>query len=493
MMREKLKNRELSIGNLFWSVCFKWKQIIIIGLVCAVLAGGVSYFIDAKSIKSQMKEGDNSVIPENFGLGKDLSETVNLYLRYYAIYKEQEYYNDNSPFMQLNANGFYKGEVIFYVNNHYEVEYPLIDKNDTTYSIVSAYQSLLTSKEFTKEVARAMDIQEEDYAFASDLIDSSNRLSNANSVTKDFGKGVFIICVYAKSEEKCERFREIIANTIEGNKDHIESQYGAHDLLQVSNNGFYTSDPYILQLQRDQIDRMKDYYSRMSDLEKQFSEAEKMYVQAYKKQQYTGEEQSSDITENSRESAITPTVNKKMVAIVFIGAMFVTCVCFALAYILNTCVRVEDRPEETFGIAMIGMVLGNYKSMRGIDGFVQRNLYRKLHLCEKDVALDLLKTNIKVLAKKKGIRRLYVNGAACSDKERHLFDDIAEQLKKSDIIMEYGNSILLDAEAFEKSSLADAIIVAVCPGKTSYYELAEILDLCTEQKTSIMGLVMINA
>lgn len=495
MMKEKLKNRELSIGNLFWFVCLKWRQIIIIGLICAVIAGGISYYGDAKSIKSQKEEGDRPLDPRDFGLGNDLTEPVELYLRYYGIYKKQQYYNDNSPFMQLNANGFYKGEVVFCVDNHYEVEYPLIDKKDTTYGIVSAYQSLFTSEEFAKKIARAMDIQEEDYAFALDLIDLSNRLSNVNSVSEDLEKGIFNICIYARDKEECRRLQEIIVTTIENGKEQIESQNGAHDLVQVSNNCVYTTDSYVLVLQKDQLDRMKDYYSRMLDLEKQFSEGERNYVRAYKQQQIggDGDKLNADMAENNEDGAILPTINKKLIVIVFVGAMFAVCVIYALAYILNTNVRVEDRPEETFGVAMIGMVLNNYKTRGGIDGFVQKNLYRKLHLCEKEVAMELLQTNIKVLARKRGISSIYVNGAICSDEERTLFDNIAEQLKKCDITVEYGNSILIDAEAFEKGSSADAIIVTVCPGKTSYYELAEILDMCTEQKTSVMGLVMIEA
>ncbi len=498
MMKEKLQDRELSIMNLFWAVCLKWKLMIVVGFVFALLAGAFSYYKSALIIKAEREAELHPVKLEDLGLEDELTEATEVYLEYLDKYKAQMHYNETSPFMQLDSNGFYKGEVSYSINTHYKIEYPVISERDETPIIAGAYQAILISDDFRMEAAKIMGYDEEKSAYCMDLIDASNRLGSNNSMGKDISKGIYTVSVYADNEERCEKLLGLVVETIEAAKNQIAKDYGAHDMDLIAKNCYYTADPYLLSLQREQLDRLRDYYSRMVEIERQFTDEETQYMEVYKKElndeiaKEHGRAETGASGDHKGSFGKLPTFSKKLIIVGFIGGVFLIAALYALGYIMSRKVRIEDQPAETFGVNMLGTVITKRKKTIGLDKLFVDNLYRKVHLFEKEDAVNMAAANIRVMAERCGTKKVFAIGAASNETEEKLCGELAAELKKSGIDMEYGKSIIYDARALQRAAEVGTAVVICAPGVSTYDEIAETLDRCINQKSNVLGILVVS-
>lgn len=137
--------REINLVDLFWEVCLQWRRILLFAQIFMVLVGGYSYFRSRSSSPADSGTPDSTAStvlseptvpsePETIGqqdikLFEESMEKVNRYFEYAKLRDAQKDYNMHSPLMQLDAAGFYLDKITYYVDNFFEVEYPLVNKN----------------------------------------------------------------------------------------------------------------------------------------------------------------------------------------------------------------------------------------------------------------------------------------------------------------------------------------------------------------------------
>ena len=500
-MKERLQDREISIINLFWAVCLKWRSIIAVGLICALLAGGYSYFKSAKAAATSREALQNPITTEELAETTELSPAGKVYLEYLKQYEEQHQYNTESILMNLNPSRFYKGEISYAIDNHFEVEYPLINKTNPVDNITSAYIGVLNNGELLEEAAKILKLVEDKAGYAGEVIDTKNRFGNVNSVGTLVQQGVISVSVYGRDKEECEKLLDLVQSNIEEAKSKIASDFESHDLIMTEKNVFIASDNYLLQVQRDQLDRLRDFSDRIAAVEKTLTEDDRSYAEAYKieiKDEIL-EKDSNDVADESDEAVLKESedaphagISKKLVVAGFVGGMFMMFVLYALLYILGNKLRLEDEVDELFGLSSIGIITSEKRKTKGLDGFLTGRLLRGKRLFERDEALGMAVANIAVMARKSDVNKVYLVGAAYDEKEKDICDKLQKSLKKSNIDLQSGRCILYDAASLEQAAEIGSVVVAARAGVSSLNELAEEMDLCISQKTKILGILVID-
>ncbi len=491
MVKERLEDMEISIQNMIWSVCMKWKSIIVVGILFAVLMGGVSYYRSWRQIEQQRKEMESPQKSEDIILSEDLSENVKVYIEYLEKFERQMKYNTHSALTRIDPNGFYKGEISYLINAHYEVEYPLIEKHDPTQDITVGYQAVASKKEVIDRIAQIAGLEDEDAAYATEMIDVNNRYGAMNGIKTDLLNGVLSFGVYADNEKTCQLILECLEDAIVNEQSEITKKYGRHELVLNASNVFFTTDSMMLSYQRELQDRMRDYTTRMGELEKNLKDDEKKYIEAYKKEMSLAE--SEDVEKkNTTEALVSKArISKKWVAAGMAVGMALMLGAYALFYIIGGKMRVEDDVEDIFGFNVLGTVIEEQKKYHGIDALFAKALYRGVHLFEKEDAMEMALANIRVFARKMNVERVYVVGATSNEKEKKFCEDLAGKLKKNGIEITYGRNILYDASSLEEAAKIGCVIVICAPEVSTYEEVARELDQCIQQKTDVMGLMVV--
>ena len=90
MKQYNLEDMEINIKDWFCTVCLKWRSIIVMMLLFAILAGGYSY------IKPQLEKAESG--NESIEISSDVIRLKN----YYDLQKSQQQYMQESPLMQMD-------------------------------------------------------------------------------------------------------------------------------------------------------------------------------------------------------------------------------------------------------------------------------------------------------------------------------------------------------------------------------------------------------
>ncbi len=498
-MKERLEDRDINIMHLFWATCLKWRSIIAAGIICALLAGGFSYYKNAKAVAAAREAEENPVTTQDLEETTELSAAGKVYLEYLKQYEEQHYYNTHSLLMNLNPNSFYKGEISYYIENHYAVEYPVIEKENNVNGIAAAYRGALNSDEVLEKVAEALDLGDCDRAYAAESIDTKNKYGASNIISTNIEQGLLTVSVYDNDQERCNKLLELVSDSIENAKGEVSKAYGEHDLVLAEKNCFLASDNTLLLLQRDQLDRLRDFSDRISLLEKSLTGEDLSYVSAYKnerKRETARGEESDELRDkaNSKSLADTykATISKKLVVLGFVGGSLLLFVLYALLYILSDRLRLEDDIDKLFGLSSIGIITSEEKKNKGIDGLLTCLLLRGKRLFGRREALEMAAANIAVMSRKSDSQKVYLVGAAYDEKEMEICSSLQESLKKNGVELGGGRCILYDAGSLEKAAEAGAVVVFARAGISPITELAEEMDLLISQKTRILGILVID-
>ena len=171
-MKKDIEERVINIIAMFRYVCLRWRSILVWAVILAILAGGLSYVKNANAIETESAHAANISLEElEAGLEPESKGKVNAYIDYLEMYDKQLKYNQLAPRMQLDSNGYYRSVLSYYVDNHYTVEYPLVDKVNNINAILEAYTAQVNGLDFVDKFKGSLDVNEELYPYIQELIE----------------------------------------------------------------------------------------------------------------------------------------------------------------------------------------------------------------------------------------------------------------------------------------------------------------------------------
>lgn len=467
--------REINLWDMFWAVCLKWRSICVCAVILSILVSATSYYMGAKEVE---RSADALTIGERMTLEE--KRAVDYYLQYVNMYEEQLYYNENAPIMNLDANNLYRGEIDYYIDNHYEVEYPQIEKTNNIVALVNAYKSAVDSEEFAEIIGEKLSL-EGDNAYGMELVSFDVQKAK---------EGVLTFVVYAREEETCTALKEIVKKMVDEKKNELVAQFGEHDIILSQDTQQVTSDADILNHQKTNIDRLQSYITVMTNMKIPFTKDQLLYAELSTKEI---QEDKGAITDGTLIQKNT--VSVKIFVVGFLGGAFLAFVVWLLAYVLSNKLRVEEDFEYVYGQKLLGNVPMDDKKRRKCfavvdDFFVKMRHFNKRYFKQEE-ALDMVEANIRIAMQKNNSKKLMLTGSFCEGEMEDVFVEIEKRLRKHGIEIICASSVLYNAEALEILAGVENVVLIEKAEESLQGEVQREIEVCDQQNVNLVGCVVV--
>lgn len=468
--------REINLIDLFWEILSKWRVIIFSIVLFAIILGGLG------SIKnySRMAQSQKVLKTDDIELDQDAYEKVEVFLEYRELLYNQQEYNKKSPLMQLSTSGFYYGTANYYVDNYYQVEYPIISKKDNVGSIIENYKTSLISSEFC---ARLAEISGLEPSYCSEML----KLNDGNE------NSCFQVAVYADNEEECMKILEEVEKTISNAKSGVEENFGEHKVILTSSECIYTSDENIRTMQVNNVNDTNNMINNIATLKKALTEEELLYIEAYDREIKISKEEVK--TQMDTSTSLMSIINIKYIVLGggFGAAVIVIYIIFI--YLISNRVRITDDFESCINIKLLGKVRVETESKEGrkIFGFADKKInkirYNKKFIKETQI-FNLTVANIKNMAQKFGLSQIYLTSSLNEFEQQEVVKALTLELKIFNIEIVAGDSILLNAVALEEAAKIGCVILIEKAGESRYQDIENAAGICACKEIELLGVVL---
>lgn len=475
--------KEIDLIDLFWTVCMNWRRILAITMIFVVLSGIISA---VRGIKVNRSIEDAKI--EDIELPEIARTNIKRYFEYLEIYEAQLAFVNNAPLMQLDSQGFYVGKVTYYVDNHFEVEYPLYDSVNNVSIMIEAYQAGLRSREFIDHLAEITGGTEENSIYLVQLVDGNNQYGNIVTDIRDT-TGVMTISVYGADEASCTKILTLVKETIEASYDMVVEQLGEHDITLLQEVCNYVADNQLLVYQKDNLDKLANYKDSITRVRDSLAEDELIYVELYEGILLDDE----DI--NPGTSVISFSFSFKIVILGFLLGFVFACFYEAMCYIFDKKLRINEDVESLYGVKLFGYVnVENEKKRKFafIDQLIIKLRYFGKRQFSEEEAILMAAAGIKISAKKADTAKIFVTGADSDLRRGKVVAKLLKELKSEGIEVIDGKPILYDAEALEYSAEVGYVVLVETAGVSMYGEVAKELETCSYQGIKVLGMVMVG-
>lgn len=486
-MKYNAQDRKLNLFDMIFAVVLKWRSIVLMAVILAVLAAGYSYY-------SSTKQGEaiNNASNETIDLSESDELMISRYAEYYDLYLSQKKYCEESPYMTLDANNHYEGRVQYYV----QMEEGGTEAEQN--AIVTAYEQLLSSEDFYQKVEDIIG-NKVSRSYYGEVIDCSKELEklvfgNDSYEQTEFVDGMVVISVRQAEEEVCRALLDIIVKEIRSGELSVGKQIKKHSLIEMSQTVCVKSDNVLLTLQKLYQEKLATYNAQLATLENQLTEVEV----AYAKTLIDGQDSQIQEKESESQPAVMnykPSVNKKMTVLGFLGGGFLGVVLYAFLYLISSCLRINDNFFESQGIRVLGYLSDEKKKGKGLFSFIDRYIlrlrYRMIPTERYEDTISLIVANIAIMCKKADKHSVTITRSGCCENEKKVLDKISEGLEKKGISSTKGNSIACDLQSLEDASQSGLVVLVETVNKTTCYEAQTEIEASRENGMKVLGVVML--
>lgn len=500
--------REINIKDLFFKILLKWRSILVCMLVFAILAGGFSYIRSSNDIKknqalldeklqSQSEQGKRETAKKREEAAADeLSATEIINVRHVAgvvteyqqMYDIQKKYNDDSVYMKLDATEVHTVTLQYYVDNYFQIEYPIIGASNDISAIVRAYQSKLKCVELYQEMAARYGAEDIEPSYFNEV--TSIDISGA-------GNGIFEVTMYGYNEEVVRSMAECVKEAVEAVKGEISTGLSEYDISLTNESYLIRSDAGILANQQNNIQRLNTLNESIVKLESALSENELVYLMTLLDSQAVKVDEEEETEDSLSEDEIAVTVASVDVRYILLGfllgAMLVSAF-VGIQYILNNKLKTEEEIEDYFRIQKLGLLAEDEElDVRNpIDRWIINWRDRGKRRFSVEESLQIIQAGVRVTAQKHELHHIFITGCDITEMEIEIISKIKELLSDTGLDIRHGNNAIYHPEALMELADADGVVLIERTGESTYDEIKKEIELCCMHKTMVIGAVVVK-
>ena len=477
-------NREINILDMVYYIVSKWKSVCLAAIIFMLLAAAYSYATSGKAIESQQALENNPI---------ELSDTelsnVQAYASYVNNYENLQNYQKESPWMNMDADSYYEADIQYFI----KLKNNTLNETETgsmINAIVVAYMDVLSSEELNEKLQGIFgdSVKAE---FYDEIIDCENVLKKkaySSNLMVGTSTGVSAV-VRLQSAEQVESVVKIIDEAFSKAKNKISSDIYSHELILLDNQIIEKNADDIYMYQKTINASIKDITTRIDEIEKTLTVQQKAYYQ----QNYVEAEAVTEPQEVQDETVAVPkpTVNKKLAVVGFILGFMLLCGIYAVVYLLNAKLMVEDDFERIYGQKLICRVAPDIKDVKMffLDKILLKIRRAGLLTFNNTDALPMIVTNIKIACKKNNVSKVVLSSNKIKDQD--FLGEISKALKDAGVDAVVGNSVLYDYQTLEKAAEDAMIILFEQAGCSEYLAVQQEIEICKHNGISMIGAVVI--
>lgn len=358
--------KTISLIDLCIYLLCKWKLMVIVAVVLAVIAGGVTYVSSSKAAEDSVKALSLEKIEASFATEDALIAAQNKIAKieeYKQNVEEIDYYLKNSVKIKLNPNRFYEGIASYVVSAGSEKE---------ILETVAILKNAIFSEDTFEKMAEDL-TETKDIALLKEVvgIETEYLTTGAEVVVK--------VCHYA--QEECQKMLDILPETL-ANVKLIDAQ--------VKTKSDYT----LMNFSGDMLNARNTAYDTMKSLENGMSELEITYYEMLKNP--------NEVKESVQKSEASVDLKTVIIA-AFLGA-FCVAGFYGVFYLFSGYVHTKEELESWVDMPVLDAEENLEMNATILAGIAAENNVSKLYLTSSlEEANEALMNNLQVVLIAKNI------------------------------------------------------------------------------------------
>lgn len=474
----------------------KWKFLLVCMLIGAILADGAGAVMSVKKVKeakaqlaqqqTEKDEKEKLITLKEYMSGltdREISEVQTAFSSYKSY--QQEYVNglaycQNSIRMQLDPTKIPTLRLGYVIDNHYEAVYPVIEKRDTTDTIISALAELVCSDAVSQQIAEAVGLKD-NVSYAQELVSSE---------MKD--RDMLVFSIVAKSKEDCEKIAEIVKQTMNEQAPAIRISCGDFDLTLATEQYMEEPDTALMTEKQNRMIALNNLKNSINNLTTGMSEEQVIYYKALRDNaeniviEDTETEQVNEEVEDQK--IVIPQVcylSLKWIGIGLVLGLFGGCAWIACWYMFSSTLRALADMEEIMGISLLGCVTDKNKKKMSVF----KSRYDDF---DTEKQLELAVAKINAMLEKNRISRVFIGTTGETEKLQEICKKIMSLLAKKGISCSTGWSLVYDSESLNNMAKEDVAILIEQIDVSKYEEIVKAKELCDKCHVPITGCIVVE-
>ena len=480
----------INIKNLLYKVLLSWRLILICAIIFAILGNCYGVYKSWKDSKnsggttadSKIEAARRKADEAEAGISAEkrlaVENAANMYSLYDKALDTLLDYHAHSVIMQVDYDRVPCVELRYFVDDHFKVEYPEIQKHEYAGDIAKSYASLLLDADTVSAIAAATGLEE----------------GYVREVVSAYADGNYLcVDIVGFDAQQCDAISGICKDRVKNLKSVVSGDLPKHDISLISDGFQVKRNDGIYEKQSKKISDINSIRENMVGIELDMTE-EELYCYGLELEYLSlikAKEQGLLLDEPAKNTGIS-FVNKKLLVLGFAGGAALAILLVILVYVLNPVIRVQENLSVYFEQSVLGTVwLGNSrkKFLGVIDRLITKWFYGREGEFEFTKRLDMLATGIEISMAKEGFAKVYLTGA--SEKADGIIKEIKERLKDK-CTVESGECIIYNPGSLKECSGADAVVFVEAAGDSRFEEVAKELELAKQSKVKVMGFVLVQ-
>ena len=444
-------------------VLLRWRSILAVALVLAVVAGGYKYMKDLRHYQSltQMQAGETE--PEEPDTASKAKITA--VLRYRAAYEGVCHYNANALLMQIDSDSVPTRNISYLI------------AGERAYAAAEMYRKYLADDNLYTAITGQLTQGDDPLpVYLAELVTTTIEQDDsvaAPSVTTPYL--LLNIRVVAPTEALCGQIATVV-------KDSMHTLPGSvRELVGEDLSCERVYDQYGVRRITAIRDQQQKSLSSQADLETKLADAEDALTAA--EREYIDRKTSSE--DEEKPAPAKPSISKKWLVLGFLGGGVLMVLWYVLRYLV--CARVQSRTDMTlrYAFPVFGTVAAGGKKGFFLDRWL------KAWLRDKNEALPLVQRQVLLAARHGGVKQVFVTGTGVTADTAAL-SGLETLLAEQGIGMTVGGYPTADAAAMDAMAAADALLLVETVGVSSHKELARVLEVSDQCGQTVLGAVLMQ-
>lgn len=510
----RMKEREVSLGDLIIEILLHWRVIVIAMVVGGMLLGAFSFYSSSKTarIQREKREQQEQLMAEQKEQEAKMSEeelvkrqhankqeleakltemqiaNVNMAIMYEQFRDEKMLYQKKSILMQIDPFNAPRAELTFLVK---------ADDMEKTYNIQKIYEDLLTSTELFDYIKDECGIENA----VNELI-SLERTSYGQMQGNDTVR----ILVLHSDESTCQLMADMIVKYVQQQQKLLEEKVGAHQIELIGQSIATILNTDILTQQRNCEADIAAQNNSAVKLKSAFTDEEWYYYNylvagkaSANPDKEALEESEAEDTESDKITdtiiVTTPGVSIKYVVLGMILFAFGYVFVIFLMYILNNKLRATDNLQDIYNIPQLGTITGDEKKKKFlgiIDEWILKLRYCNARRFAPGEAANLAAVATKMAVKKQGVNKICLIGCNLAGEALNVCELVKERLTAEGASVQILSNVLYDAEVMEELVDAQGAVLVETAGSTMYDEIVKELELLNRQNITVLGGIVVE-
>lgn len=450
--------QEIDLKDLMFVVLRKWRPILVVAIILAVLAGGykIGQKLSQQSDPEFLKDAEESYQKELSMYEMNKASTEREIENLMLDLENQDEYMANSVLMNISPYDVSISTADFFVKTDYEIMPNMVYQNiNYADSLIKSYAAAVIKQGLDK----VSDAENLDVKYLEELV----------AVDIDYNNDMFSVKVKHSDPKKAEAIMDSIMSTLKGLRGKLSSAIATHTLSVMNETSSVTVDLAI------------------SDIQK----SKKEYVSTLETSLQTKQDELKEMTEPKKPAVSKLSAVKSGIKYIILGGVlgafmvvFVVCVAFLMSDKIASAKELKNR----FGIKTLGILIsGNKKKVFGfVDGWLDK-LEGVDVTTPETVRYEVIAANIRNYAK--DAKSLLVTGTV--DKEA--LDTVTGKLKDllPGVQISCGEDMRVTAYTLEQISKHEGVVLVEKKGASSYTGVSQELETIKNVGKETVGYILI--